>query len=217
MLNSREFTAAALLYIGKLGLNYIAARDGGLALGAATTLEEIVNNPLVIESAPVLAHTALEMGHPAIRNIATIGGNSRCLRGQRTCRLRCWRLRREVVLVSERGERVVPIGEFLKRSRKTRRLPDELLTEIRIPPQKGRTAFVRLARRKVFACCIASAAVRMEMDGDKCADLRIVTGSMAPTALRCVAAEAILRGSALTSARIQRSLDASARRMQTYR
>ncbi|MGD0075293.1 MAG: xanthine dehydrogenase family protein subunit M [Candidatus Binataceae bacterium] len=202
LMNSRELRPQALFYIGKLGLNYIAARDGGLAIGAATTLEEIVNNPLVIERAPVLAHTALEMGHPAIRNMATIGGNVAMPSRAADMPPPLLALDAEVVLVSERGERVVPIGEFLKQSRKTRRLPDELLTEIRIPPQKGRTAFVRLARRKVFACCIASAAVRMELDGDKCADLRIVAGSMAPTALRCVAAEAILRGNALTSARI---------------
>ena len=37
------------------------------------------------------------------------------------------------------------------------------------------------------------------MDGSKCADARIVAGSMAPTPLRCLGAEGILKGKDLTS------------------
>jgi CO/xanthine dehydrogenase FAD-binding subunit len=138
------------------------------------------------------------MGNPAIRNVATIGGN--LITASRAADLPppLLALDAELVLVSERGERVVPIGEFFKRAHRTARLPDELLTEIRIPPPKGQAAFVRHGRRKIFSCCVASAAVRVVMDGDKCADARIVAGSMAPTPLRCTAAEGILKGKKLT-------------------
>lgn len=103
------------------------------------------------------------------------------------------------MLVSERGERVVPVAEFFEGSHKTVRSADELLTEIRVPPVNGQTAFVRLGRRKVFSCAVASAAVRLVMDGDKCKEARIVAGCMAPTPVRCHGVEEVLNGKPLTS------------------
>ena len=41
---------------------------------------------------------------------------------------------------------------------------------------------------------VASAAVRLSMDGTTCADARIILGSMAPTPLRCTKAEDMLKG-----------------------
>ena len=196
--NCRDLQPGALLYIGKLGLDYIIAKNGGLAIGAATTLEDIVTSRLVLEKAPVLAQAAVEMGNPAIRNVATIGGNLITASRAADMPPPLLSLDAQLVLVSERGERVIPIGEFFKRAHRTARLPDELLTEIRIPSLKGQTAFVRHGRRKVFSCCVASAAVRVVMDGGKCADARIVAGSMAPTPLRCLEAESILKGKKLT-------------------
>ena len=197
--NSRELRPQALLYIGKLGLNYITANNGGLAIGAATTLENLAGSRLVSERAPVLGQAAAEMGNPAIRNMATIGGNVAMASRAADMPPPLVAMDAELVLVSGRGERIVPVGEFFKRAHRTVRLPDELLTEIRIPSPKGQTAFVRLGRRKVFSCCIASAAVRVVMDGSKCADARIVAGSMAPTPIRCLRSEGLLKGKELTS------------------
>jgi len=197
--NCRELRPQALLYIGKLGLNYIAADNGDLAIGAATTLEDIATSRLVSEKAPMVAQAAAEMGNPAIRNVATIGGNLVMASRAADMPPPLLALDAKLILVSQRGERVVPIGEFFKRAHKTIRLPDELLTEIRIPSVKGQTAFVRHGRRKVFSCCVASAAVRVVMDGGKCADARIVAGSMASTAIRCLGAEGVLNGKKLTS------------------
>lgn len=198
--NCRELRPDALLYIGKLGLNYITANNGGLAIGAATTLEDLATSRLVLERAPVLAQAAAEMGNPTIRNVATIGGNLVTASRAADMPPPLLALDAELILVSERGERVIPIGEFFKRAHKTVRLSDELLTEIRIPSVKGQTAFVRHGRRKVFSCCVASAAVRVVMDGSKCADARIVAGAMAPTPVRCLGAEGVLKGKKLTSA-----------------
>jgi len=197
--NSRELRPQALLYIGKLGLNYITANNGGLAIGAATTLENLAGSRLVSERAPVLGQAAAEMGNPAIRNMATIGGNVAMASRAADMPPPLVAMDAELVLVSKRGERIVPVGEFFKRAHRTVRLPDELLTEIRIPSPKGQTAFVRLGRRKVFSCCIASAAVRVVMDGSKCADARIVAGSMASTPIRCLRSEGLLKGKELTS------------------
>jgi xanthine dehydrogenase FAD-binding subunit len=199
-LNCRKLRPHALLYVGKLGLNYIVPRNGGLAIGAATSLEDIATSGLVLEKAPILAQTAAEMGNPGIRNVATIGGNLVTASRAADIPLPLLALDAELTLVSvEHGERVIPIGQFFKRADKTVRRSDELLTEIYIPSVSGQTAFLRLGRRKVFSCGVVTAAVRVVLDGGKCTDARIVAGSMAPAPIRCPGAEGVLKGKPLTS------------------
>ncbi|HEV3217068.1 MAG TPA: xanthine dehydrogenase family protein subunit M [Vicinamibacterales bacterium] len=52
-----------------------AASDGGLEIGATTTLTEISKNPLVTEKYPLLAQAAGLVASPQIRNQGTLGGN----------------------------------------------------------------------------------------------------------------------------------------------
>jgi xanthine dehydrogenase YagS FAD-binding subunit len=52
-----------------------ATVDGGVEIGASTTLTEIVRHPLIKEKYPVLAQAAELVASPQIRNQGTIGGN----------------------------------------------------------------------------------------------------------------------------------------------
>lgn len=53
----------------------IAALDGGLQIGALTTLTEIEENEMVKSQFGLLAHAAGRVASPQIRNVGTIGGN----------------------------------------------------------------------------------------------------------------------------------------------
>jgi len=64
-------------------LQGVRASAGGLRIGAATLLVDIVENPMVQERTPLLAMAAGKIGTPQIRNMGTIGGNL-CQRP------RCW-------------------------------------------------------------------------------------------------------------------------------
>lgn len=64
--------------------------NGGLRIGALTSLEEIENSPLVRENWPVLAHAAHRVAALQHRTRATIGGNI-CLDA------RCWYYNQEYV------------------------------------------------------------------------------------------------------------------------
>ena len=59
------------------------ADDGGLRIGATTTLTEVAESALVRERFPALAEAAVHVASPQIRNAGTIGGNvsqdTRCL------------------------------------------------------------------------------------------------------------------------------------------
>lgn len=60
---------------GIADLHGIRDEDGGLFIGAMTTLTELVENDLVKKRFPVLAHAAGRVASPQIRNAGTIGGN----------------------------------------------------------------------------------------------------------------------------------------------
>ncbi len=74
--------------------------------------------------------------------------------------------------------------------------PDELVTEIRIPrPPKGaRYTFRKFRLRKAIDFAIVTVASVMTMEGGVCRDARIVLGAVAPTPIRALAAEAVIRG-----------------------
>jgi xanthine dehydrogenase YagS FAD-binding subunit len=76
-----------LVYIKHLKeLQGIRTGAGGLRIGAATLLADIVESPLVQKHTPLLAMAAGKIGTPQVRNMATIGGNL-CQRP------RCWYFR----------------------------------------------------------------------------------------------------------------------------
>src|SRR5271170_3360427 len=56
-------------------LRGIRTTDGGIEIGALTTLTEIVNHPVIKQQYAVLAEAAELIASPQIRNQGTIGGN----------------------------------------------------------------------------------------------------------------------------------------------
>ncbi|MFA4987753.1 MAG: xanthine dehydrogenase family protein subunit M [Candidatus Brocadiia bacterium] len=89
-LRDRIFTAATLVSITRVDkLRGIGATpDGGLRIGALTTLTELVDSPVVKERFPGLSQAAAEAASPQLRNQGTIGGNI-CQKP------RCWYYRGE--------------------------------------------------------------------------------------------------------------------------
>ena len=93
------FSAEKLVSIGQLkALHGIGqARDGGLRIGALTTIAEIENNKAIKERYSALAQAASEVGSPQLRNQGTIGGNI-CQKP------RCWYYRGEFRCLRKGGD-----------------------------------------------------------------------------------------------------------------
>jgi xanthine dehydrogenase YagS FAD-binding subunit len=72
--------------------------DGGLVIGALTTISEIAGHPLVQGKYPGLSQAASEVASPQLRNQGTIGGNL-CQKP------RCWYYRGEFPCLRKGGER----------------------------------------------------------------------------------------------------------------
>ena len=83
----------------------ITENGGGLVIGAATRLADIVKNPTIKSSYPALLQAALEVGTPQIRNMATLGGNL-------LQRPRCWYFRAgQGLLAVKDGKSLVREGD----------------------------------------------------------------------------------------------------------
>ena len=201
-LNYYEVKPAALLYIGGLGLDYVREKGGKLVIGAGTTTAHLLASDLVAQKFPVLAAAAATHGSPAVRTVATIGGNLGTASPAGDLIPPLMVMDADVILASVRGERAVPVKDFFTGPGETVRAADELIVEIQVPLLPGKAVFEKVGRRKAQVCSIVSAAVRLEMDGGVCKDARIVLGSMAPTPLRCPKAEAMLKGKAVDAALI---------------
>jgi xanthine dehydrogenase YagS FAD-binding subunit len=73
------------------------ARNGGLRIGALTTIAEIENDKTIKERYSALAQAAFEVGSPQLRNQGTIGGNI-CQKP------RCWYYRGEFHCLRKGGD-----------------------------------------------------------------------------------------------------------------
>ena len=164
--------------------------DGGLRIGALTTVAEVAAHPLVRDRYAVLAQAASEVASPQLRNQGTLGGNlcqkPRCwyYRGEFHCLRKggdvCYAADGEneyhcifggdgcyivhpsdtapalcaldatVRVKRAKSERTLPAAELhvppaQDPTRETVLRPDEILTEILLPPRRGACA-VRTGR-----------------------------------------------------------------------
>ena len=208
-INYYELKPEVLIYIGGLGLDYIKKSGQQLVIGAGTPIARLLDDPLVAERAPALAEAARQHSSPAIRSVATVGGN--IAHASPAADLVCplMAMDAKLKLVSAKEERLVPMQDFFVGPGETILKPGELLTEIKIPALKGQAVYLKLGKRKAQACSIVIVGVRLELEGKVCKAARIVLGSMAPTPLRCVKAEKLLKGKAVDAALAAQAAEAA--------
>jgi len=113
-------------------------------------------------------------------------------------------------LLGPDGERDVAAGDFfdVEDGREwLRKRPDELLTDLLVPPQGGaRSVYLKLRRRGAFDFPVLGVAARVEGDGEvRRADL--VLNAVGPAPVRCVEAERALAGAPLTDVSIARAVE----------
>lgn len=181
------------------GIGHDPAR--GLRIGALVRHAEVARSPLVQRHAPVLASMASRMANPQVRNQGTIGGNL-CYADPSTDPPGClMALDAQVVLASARGERVLPLEDFLVDYYVTALASDEIVAELRVPPMApGRAGvYSRFLRTAAEHRPLASVALVAQREaGSVCRDARLVVGASTPVPTRLRRAEAWLEGRVVT-------------------
>ena len=120
-----------------------------------------------------------------------------------------------VKLVSASGSRVVPVEKFFvspqnESAREIALLPNEILTEIVVPPAKGtRNATYEVRQKEALDWPLATASVALSMQGNTVSKSWIVLGHVAPTPWPAVQASQALNGKQLNEATIQEAAQAA--------
>lgn len=121
----------------------------------------------------------------------------------------------QVKLVSAAGSRMVPVEKFFiapqnENSREIALMPNEILTEIVIPPAKGvKNATYEVRYKDALDWPLATASVALHMKGGKVEKSMIVMGHVANTPWSAAAASQVLDGKTLSAEVIEQAAEAA--------
>ncbi len=199
-----------------------AIRRGGdgvdhdiVTIGAAAAFSDIIDSPVVRETAPLLVEACHAVGAPQIRNMGTMGGN---VANAAACAdtlpaLVC--LDATAHALTPDGPLAWPVSEFVIRPNKTKLPSGALLTALsyRAPAAGSRGVFLKLGRRNALAISRLTVAALGRTDaGGNVVEIRLVPGSATPQIRRFPQAEAVLLGRAPTVALCEEAAPGGRRR-----
>jgi len=187
----------------------------GLRIGAMTLHAELARSSLVRTRYPMLADMASRVANPQVRNQGTIGGNI-CYADPATDPPSClMALDASLVLSGPRGERVLPVADFLVDYYATALAPDEILAEIRVPPPRFAYGYhARFHKTAAEHRPLVNVAVALNRDHEVVREVRLVVGAATTVPARVCEAELFLTGKAISSAVAAQAADLVADNIQ---
>ena len=224
-----------------------AKPDGGLRIGALTTIAEVAASTAIAGKYAALSQAAAEVASPQLRNQGTLGGNlcqrPRCwyYRGDFRCARKggalCYAvegenqyhaifgggpcffvhpsdtavalaaLQAQIMIAGPVGSKPVKIADFFvgpdkSVTKETILAPNEIVTEIHLPPVSGRvrSSYRKIRARRAWDFALASVGVVLQYTNDSISAARIVLGGVGPYPWRVEAAEKLLIGKKIDSA-----------------
>lgn len=195
-------------------LRGVREEDDDLVIGAATPVAHLVSDGIIATAFPVLSAALGTIGGPAIRNMATIGGNlcTASPAGDSLPPLHV--LDAELTLKSPSGERRISIRDFIAGPGKTDLKSGEILAEIRLKHRRELNLqhFEKVGQRKAHAISIASLAVcATRKDDGTVHNVRCAWGSVGPRIVESPAVDAILSGRFLTDSALAEAAEIARR------
>ncbi len=197
MRNSKQHPATLIDISHIADIRYICESDGEITIGALTTWSDILESPLIRNTAPALSQAAARVGAPMTRNRGTLGGNLGNASPAADSLPPLLTLDAKVHLISQSGQRQIPLNDFLSGPGKTQIKAEECIWQVSYKKinQPFANTFLKLGPRQGMTISIASVAVLLSLEATgKIALARVALGAVAPTAVRCPETEAFLVG-----------------------
>lgn len=197
----RRVVPRALVNLKRIPLLDRIGHDGPgvLRIGALATVRTIEMSPVVHDGFPVLARAAELLGTTQVRNLGTLGGNLANASPAAEFAPALLVLGASVRCVGMRGERSIPLEEFFIGPGRSSLQPDELITEVLVPPASSpacRAVYLKHGLRRMDVAMVG-AAVLVQLENGVCREVRIALGAAAPVPFRAKKAEQVLRGKRL--------------------
>ena len=185
-----------LVVSDNLDIGGIAVAGGKATIGAAATMAEVARHAGLAFLKPV----ANSIGGPAVRAMATVGGNLFAPYPYGDFTVALVALNATVAVEALDGAADVPIDTFLADRDKGRTRVVRLVA-FALPPE-GSFRFVKVARKKPHGASVISIAAVLPAKGGRITGAAVAYGAMAPTAIRARAVEKALEGKALDAATV---------------
>lgn len=190
--NAGDTSFDTLIRTRDTGLRAVRPEGEGLVLGAGVTMAEIVAHRDLAFLAPV----ARAIGGPAVRTMATVGGNLFAPNPYGDFTVALLALGATVTLAGTGGGRPVPIDDFL---RDRDRHASGLVAAVMVPRPRDAAAFrfVKVARVKPKGAAVLAIAASLPALGGRLRGVRVAYGGMAQRPMRAQAVERVLEGQAM--------------------
>jgi len=174
-LNFDRARPAALLNLNEVAeLRGWSREDGRIRLGAGLTYAEAMETPL-----PALAEASRTVGGPQIRNRGTIGGNLGTSSPAGDALPPLLVCNAEVRLASVRGERALPLHEFVTGVKRNALADDELILDVTVDADPARQTFMKVGPRNAMVIAVCSLALAVDRERG---EIRAAFGSAGPVA-----------------------------------
>jgi len=189
-----------LIDLSELSLSYIKENEAGLAIGATTTLTQIIGHQTVAQYLDgVIVGMLHQVASPLVRNLATIGGSLASANPWSDVIPLFLTLDAKVTLFDGKY-RSIPLSDlYPTRSH----LSGSILTEVLLPvPASGTAASFHQFSRTGFDVALLNCACLVKVDAGRCSLVRIVAGGTPRLGAALPAAETLM-GMELTDEAIE--------------
>src|SRR5438046_5794680 len=161
-LNFDRARPAALLNLNEVSeLRGWSRQDGTIWLGAGLTYAEAME-PDLAAALPALAEASRTVGGPQIRNRGTIGGNLGTSSPAGDALPPLLVCGGQVRVGSVRGERTLPLEEFVTGVKRNALADDELILDVTVDAEPGRQTFLKVGPRNAMVISVVSLALRVD-------------------------------------------------------
>jgi CO/xanthine dehydrogenase FAD-binding subunit len=192
-INYGDGSVGRLVLPDGLKLDQIEVEAGKATLGAAVTMAKVEAHPQL----GILTPVAHSIGGPAIRAMATVGGNLFAPYPFGDFTVALLALGAAVTMEGPEGRQTLDLEDFLARTVSPASIVVSLAFDL---PNALR--FAKVIRRKPHGASVLSMAAVLPMVGGVVSGARIAYGAMGPRPMRARAVETALEGRALDAAAI---------------
>lgn len=173
-----------------------------LVIDSSISFESFFNNPLIQQALPDIYPYRKQIASWPIRCRATLGGN--LCNASPIADLLCLMLALEasIELVGSQGIRSLPLKKFYLGYKQLHKLPDELLTIIRIPRLKADTYihWEKVSKRFTLDVATLCSAIKIETNGQQIVRANLVFGGIAAIPMCLEKSNRFLKGKAILPA-----------------
>jgi len=201
LLRQKLLQVEVLIDIKKIGeLHRLSADEKIMRIGACVTHQALANDPVVRRHAPSFAVAESQVANARVRNQGTLGGNL-CFSDPHSDPGTVLLLHNAAVKVANyKGERQLPLDQFFHDMYATALRPNEILSEVEIPPLPYgmKSVYLRLHRYQRPTLGVAAAVATTDGSITEC---RLAVGCAGPKPLRLAELESKITGIDLSDAK----------------